>query len=213
MGAGVGKLIINAPVSYGRLYLRPLIAEFCRSYTDVQKELIYDDAYVNTMDNSIDITFRSGTLIHSCLIARKLSPIDFLICAPTEYFSDTTPITNELLLAQPWINFRYKQTGKLMTAILKDNDGAYREHFPNSVCVIDDGEALAESCVDGLGLAQMPHFIARHHLLDKKKQAISAPYSPPNYGVSALYVRTEKYHQKPLQYPPCIYPAYIETSI
>jgi DNA-binding transcriptional LysR family regulator len=187
-----GKLIINAPVSYGRLYLRPLIAEFCRSYPNVQIELIYDDTYVNTMDKNIDITFRSGTLIDSRLIARKLSPIDFLICAPIGYFSDTTPITNELLLAQPWINFRYKQTGKLMPAMLKDHDGAYREHFPNSVCVIDDGEALAELCADGLGLAQMPHFIARHRLLDKKIQAISTPYSPPNYGVSALYVKTEK---------------------
>jgi DNA-binding transcriptional LysR family regulator len=187
-----GKLIINAPVSYGRLYLRPLIAEFCRSYPDVQIELIYDDAYVDTIDKSIDITFRSGTLMDSRLIARKLSPIDFLICAPTGYFSDASLITNELLLDQPWINFRFKQTGKLMPAMMRGGDGAYREYFPNSVCIIDDGEALAELCADGLGLAQMPHFIARQRLLDKKIQCISVPYSPPSYGVFALYVKTEQ---------------------
>jgi DNA-binding transcriptional LysR family regulator len=187
-----GKLIINTPVSYGRLYLRPLIADFCQAYPDIDIELIYDDAYVDIIEKGIDITFRSGTLMDSQLIARKLSPIDFLVCAPKGYFSDGTVITNTLLLAQPWINFRYKQTGKLMPVMLKDSNGHYQEHLPRSLCTIDDGEALAELCADGMGLAQMPHFIARHRLLDNSIEAIFSPYSPKHYGVFAMYSKAKK---------------------
>lgn len=187
-----GKLTINTPVSYGRLYLRPLIAQFCQTYPDINIELIYDDAYVDMIDKGIDITIRTGTLMDSRLVARKLSPIDFLICAPAGYFSNRSKPNRTELLSQPWINFRFKQTGKLMPVILKDSHGAYKEHYPTSTCVVDDGEGLAELCADGAGLAQMPHFIARQHILNKTIDALYPPYSPKSHGVFALYTKQDK---------------------
>jgi DNA-binding transcriptional LysR family regulator len=186
-----GKLTINTPVSYGRLYLRPLIAQFCQAYPDINIELIYDDAYVDMIDKSIDITIRTGTLMDSRLVARKLSPIDFLICAPAGYFSNRSKPSRDELLSQPWINFRFKQTGKLMPVILKDSHGAYKEYYPKSTCVVDDGEGLAELCADGAGLAQMPHFIARQHVFNKKIDVLFSPYSPKSYGVFALYTKQD----------------------
>jgi len=188
-----GTLTINIPVSYGRLYIRPLITDFCRAYPKINIELIYDDAYIDLIEKGIDITFRSGTLMDNRLIARKLSPIDFLTCAPKGYFADKKhKPNNKILLEQPWVNFRYKQTGKAMPIMLKNKHGIYEEHLPKTVCMVDDGDALAELCADGLGLAQMPHFIARQSVLNELIDVLLPAYCPPQYGVYALYSKTEK---------------------
>jgi len=189
-----GSLKINVPVSYGRLYIRPLIAGFCRLYPNIDIDLIYDDAYVDIIEKGIDVTFRSGTLVDNRLIARKLSPMDFLICAPKGYFSEGYAIDSpQDLLQHPWVNFRFKQTGKIMPIMLPaDNAGDYQEYFSNTACMVDDGEALAELCADGVGLAQMPHFIARNWIRNNTIEAVLPPYSPANFGVFALYTKMDK---------------------
>jgi DNA-binding transcriptional LysR family regulator len=187
-----GTLRINVPISYGRLYIRPLINAFCQQHPDIHMEITYDDAYVDIIEKGIDITFRSGTLVDNRLIARKLSPLDFLICAPKGYFDQQQkPRKPQDLLSHRWINFRFKQTGKTMPIMMKDN-GSYKEYHCENQCIIDDGEALAELCADGLGLAQMPHFIARRWILDGSIEALYPPYSPENFGVFALYTKMDK---------------------
>lgn len=188
-----GHLKINVPVSYGRLYIRPLIAGFCRLYPKIKIELIYDDSYVDIIENSIDVTFRSGTLADNRLIARKLSPIDFLICAPKGYFPENYRITSPMsLLEHQWINFRFKQTGKIMPIMFPNDDNNYQEYFPETICMVNDGEALAGLCADGVGLAQIPHFIARKWILEGKIEALFPPFSSSNDGVFALYSKMDK---------------------
>lgn len=189
-----GNLKINVPVSYGRLYIRPLVAGFCQRYPNITIDLIYDDAYVDIVETGIDVTFRSGTLVDNRLVARKLSPIDFLICAPKGYFpKDYRVVSPTELLEHPWINFRFKQTGKVMPIMLQTGtQNSYQEYFSKTSCMVDDGEALAELCADGMGLAQMPHFIARNWILNGTIEVLLPAYSPVHHGVFALYTKMDK---------------------
>lgn len=184
-----GTLKINVPISYGRLYIRPLIAPFCKAYPNISIDITYDDAYVDIIEKGIDITFRSGAIADNRLIARKLSPLDFLICTPKNYFPTNQHIQlpNDIL-HHPWINFRFKQTGKIMPVII-NNDGQITEHYTDSLCIIDDGEALAELCADGAGLAQMPHFVARKWLLNQQIDALNHIYTSEQFSVYALYTK------------------------
>lgn len=194
-----GHLKINVPVSYGRLYIRPLLKSFCAHYPDVDIEIIYDDAYVDMIENGIDLTIRSGALADNRLVARKLSPIDFLVCAPYAYDTDSLTeaeikeaesISAEWMNAK-WIMFRFKQTGRLMPISLPTATGIQAYYPPNRI-VVDDGEALAELCADGLGLAQMPHFIARNTLLSRKiRPLLPATYSE-QLGVYAVYPKRQE---------------------
>ncbi len=187
-----GTLRINVPVSYGRLYIRPLLSKFYQQYPDINVELIYDDAYIDIIEKGIDITFRSGTLADNRLIARKLSPVDFLICAPKNYFSSLKkPLEPHALLKHRWINFRFKQTGKIMPVMLKEQN-EYKAYTCENECIVDDGEALAELCADGVGLAQMPHFIARNSIINGSIEPLYPAYSPDHFGVFALYTKMDK---------------------
>lgn len=189
-----GTLRINVPVSYGRLYVQPLLKHFNATYPKLSIELFYDDAYVDIVERGIDITIRTGTLTDSGLVARKLSPIDFVTCAPDNYLSSRKYVDDpEELLHFPWVRFCYKQTGRTMPITLITN-GHADEYHPEHRIIVDSGEALAELCADGLGLSQMPHFIARRWLYNGSMKVLLPPYCPDNFGVFALY---RKYQSTP----------------
>ncbi len=197
-GEPKGRLSINLPVSYGRLYVMPLIGEFKRQYPEIDLSLSFEDAYVDMVEQGIDICIRSGTLEESTLVARQLSPIDFLTCVSPEYFKDKGNIGLEEYEQHPWIRFRFRQTGRLMP-IMTANEGSHRSSIdgytaPNQInpgrqYIVDDGEALAELCAQGLGITQLPHFIARDWLQRGKIVPIAPLFRPKGFGVWMIYAK------------------------
>jgi DNA-binding transcriptional LysR family regulator len=183
-----GTLRISVPISYGRLYVRPMLKAFHLKYPQISVELLYDDAYVDIIKHKIDVAIRSGTLEDNRLIAKKLSPMDFLMCASPAYIKKHGYPRNETEFSKhKWIRFRFKQSGLLMPT-LHIVKGKVQESDPDRSFVVDDGEALAELCSDGLGIAQMPHFVAKKWLQKNKIKPLFKAYRPDNFGVYALYL-------------------------
>lgn len=180
-----GLLRMNLPVSYGRLYVLPLIEKFSQRYPEISLQLSFNDKYVDMVDKGIDLTIRTGALDITNLIARKISPIDFVICASKQYLQKNN-VTIDNLLEHSWIRFKYQQSGKLMPIVLDNvQTSAALEHCQQFV--VDDGEALATLCSQGLGLTQIPHFIARDWLLAGKLQVVMPYYRSQKQGVFAVY--------------------------
>lgn len=184
-----GLLRINLPISYGRLYVLPLIAKFNQCYPQINLQLSFNDRYVDMIEKGIDLIIRTGVLDDTNLIARKISPIDFLICASKQYLQ-AHKVTENNLADHPWIRFKYQQSGKLFPIIV--------EGLPASAVleqcrqfITDDGEALATLCAQGLGLTQIPHFIARDWLRADKLQVVAPYYRSANQGVFAIYPERE----------------------
>lgn len=191
-----GRLSLNLPISYGRRYVMPLLASFHQRYPDIELDISFDDAYVDMIDRGIDICIRSGTLEESRLVARQLSPIDFLICAAPAYlkqhpdFADLSNTPTAKYQNADWIRFRFRQTGRLMPIMIM-NQGCQQNLEPGRQFVVDDGEALAELCAQGLGLTQLPHFIARDWLQSKSIVPVAPMYRPPGFGVWVIYAKRD----------------------
>ena len=180
-----GVLRINLPVSYGRLYVLPLIAKFKQRYPEINLQLSFNDRHVDMLEKGIDLTIRTGALDDTNLIARKISPIDFLICASKQYLQ-THKVTANNLADHPWIRFKYQQSGKLMPIILDNLPGCEAVEQCHQF-IVDDGESLATLCAQGLGLTQIPHFIARDWLREDKLKLVTPYYRSPKQGVFAIY--------------------------
>lgn len=191
-----GHLRINVPVSYGRLYVRPWMKEFLDLYPDIKFDLSYNDQYVDMIEHGVDITIRSGTVQDSNLVARRLSPIDFVTCASPDYISrhisrhcnlvDNVLSSSEYVNRHRWIQFRFAQTGKILPVKYKNAVGVHDVH-PEQCLVVDDGEAMAELCADGLGLSQMPHFIARKWIKSGDVCMVAPTVRLDGFGVFAMY--------------------------
>lgn len=186
-----GLLKINAPVSYGRLYISPWLKTFHQRYPEITLDISYSDRYVDMIEQGIDVCIRSGTVKDSRLVARRLSPIDFLICGSSDYIGlHGRPTAPEQFVDHRWIRFRFGQTGKLMPIRYLHNN-VVRDFESDTSFMVDDGEALAELCADGLGLTQIPHFIARNWLESKAIIPLFLPLQLDGFGVYALYPKRD----------------------
>lgn len=186
-----GTLRVNAPVAYGRLYIRPLLKGFCQRYPKINIDIHYDDGYVDMIEQGVDVSIRSGSVQDSQLIVRQLSPIDFITCASKTYLDRYgAPFGPEAFSDHAWIRFRYKQTGKLLPIRMQGAEGVC-EYHPDKNFIVNDGESMAEHCAEGLGLTQVPHFIARDWLRSDRLLPIFPSMRQAGSGVYLLYAKRE----------------------
>tara|TARA_R110002167_G_C12689088_1_gene652231 strand:- start:389 stop:1339 length:951 start_codon:yes stop_codon:yes gene_type:complete len=185
-----GQIKINLPVSYGRLYIMPLLQGVTKLYPDITLEVSFNDSYVDILEQGIDLTIRTGKLEDQRLVARMLSPIDFILCASPDYIAaNSFPTCAAEYSQHSWVRFKYPQSGRLMPITVDEGQGV-KSYNPGSQFIVNDGEALAELCAQGLGLTQLPHFIARDWLETKRLVPIS-PSLRSLEGVYCVYPKRE----------------------
>ncbi|MCC5852369.1 MAG: LysR family transcriptional regulator [Alkalimonas sp.] len=185
-----GVLRITCAVCYGHLYLRTMLQAFCQRYPAIQLDLQLNDLHVDLIENDIDIALRTGYIKDSRLVARRLSPMDFLVCASPSYLAaHGIPACADEFSQHGWIGFRIKQTQQLQPIMLPDADGNYQQHVLQPRHITDDGEAMAQLCADGAGFAQLPHFLAKEGLQSGALVSLYPYYRPPepDNGVFAIY--------------------------
>ncbi len=189
-----GTLRITSAVCYAHLYLQPLLQAFCQRYPAIQLQLEVNDLHQDLIDNDIDVALRTGYIKDSRLVARRLSPMDFLICASPHYLAaHGTPQRAEDFSQHSWIGFRMKQSQLLQPIFLPDRHGRYQLHNLQRCHITDDGETMAALCADGLGIAQLPHFLARQGLQSGALVSLFPYYRPPqpDNGVFAIYPKRD----------------------
>ena len=76
-----GVLHLAAPVSFGITQLGPALADYLSSYPDVTVDLTLDDRFADLVEEGFDLALRVGSLKDSSLIARRLAPVRFVLCA------------------------------------------------------------------------------------------------------------------------------------
>lgn len=77
----VGLLSVFAPV------LWPLLDTFCRRYPKVQPDVQLNDRIGNWVEDRVDVGFRIGASPADNVIARKLFPLQLIICAAPAYLA------------------------------------------------------------------------------------------------------------------------------
>jgi len=188
--APCGTLRISSAVCYGHLYLRPLLPSFCAMYPNIQLDIEVSDLHMGIIENNIDLVLRTGFVKDSRLIAKRLSPMDFLTCVSPQYLEDHgLPKSKHDFKSHKWIGFRIKETQQLQPIYLPDNQGEYQPYELTRSYITDDGETMAYMCMDGLGFAQLPHFLAKSGLERGDLVSVYPHFRVPSHdsGVFAIY--------------------------
>jgi DNA-binding transcriptional LysR family regulator len=69
--APTGRLVVSAPVLFGRIHVGPLMCRYLNAYPAVTGELLLSDRTVNLVEDGVDLAVRIGHLADSSLIARR----------------------------------------------------------------------------------------------------------------------------------------------
>src|SRR5262245_50305861 len=80
-----GVLKVNAPMSFGTLYLGAAIADFMSEHEDLKVELTLNDRFIDPLEEGVDVTIRIGALADSSLIARRIAPARRVLAASPDY--------------------------------------------------------------------------------------------------------------------------------
>lgn len=159
-----GTLRVAAPASFGRMHLLPALKGFMEEYPRLKIDLILSDTITDLVEGGFDIAVRNSELKDSSLIARKLCNDRRILCASPEYLSRFgNPETPQDLKSHNCITlfgldhwcFKYARNNKEQETTIKVS-GNFRT---------DNGEAIRDACVLGLGITINSTWSVYRHLI------------------------------------------------
>jgi len=163
-----GRLRVSAPI-VGHHFLLPVIPDFLARYPDVELDVHFTDRSVDLIEEGIYVAIRSGELPDSRLVSRPLQVFRLLLCASPEYLArHGEPAGMADLPAHSAVRFRHPNTGKLLDWPMLDEGHLH----PRTLLAFNNMEAVLGACLQGLGLACMPDFLARDALEARRLQVV-----------------------------------------
>src|SRR3954466_10807934 len=101
-----GRLVVSAPVGFGRLHVGPVMTAYLKRYLEVACELRLSDHLVNLVEDAVDAAVRIGHLADSSLVARQVGEMRRIVVAAPSYLNrHGEPSTPEAIAAHRTIQF------------------------------------------------------------------------------------------------------------
>ncbi|AWB33383.1 LysR family transcriptional regulator [Orrella marina] len=181
----VGKLRMNAPLSFGVRFIAPLLAEFSQRYPRVEIELGLSDAQQGLLQEGWDLVVRIGHLTDNTLKARRLGNCPMRICASPVYLKrHGTPLKASDLSSHNCLSY---------TLSSSQRDHTWRFGRKGEVLVpvhgnltANNGDALLAAAMDGQGIIYQPDFIVGKALADGSLIALELDH--PTQDLGGLHV-------------------------
>jgi DNA-binding transcriptional LysR family regulator len=159
-GPLTGRLRMTAPISFGMEYLTPVITEFARQHTELEIALDFDDRAVDIIGQGYDLALRIGRLSDSALMARKLCDSDRVVCCSPDYARQHgRPKDIGDLVQHATIDYANAHASRLWSFAPEKPGGTPRSIETRSRIVVNNGEAMRDMAIAGLGIIVLPRFI------------------------------------------------------
>ena len=175
-------------MSFGTLYLAPLVAEYMSRYPDVQVELVLGDRFIDPIEEGFDVTLRIGEPQPlSSLITRELVDSKRVLCASPGYLRDAgNPRAPAELRQHRCLHYGYQDSGSQWRLAGPSGEQSWAIR-----CVMwsNNGEILKAAAVADQGIALLPTFIVGPELQSGRLQTLLRDYAPRPTRLFALYPR------------------------
>jgi DNA-binding transcriptional LysR family regulator len=181
-----GSLAITAPMSFGTRALGPVLAEFARRHPELELVIDYDDRIVDIVRGGFDLALRIGQLPDSGLMARKLCEDPRIICASPDYIErHRAPEELTDLPGHSTIGYLNVHSAQVWQFIGVSGDVV---SVPmRSRVTANNGEAIRDMAIAGLGIALLPLFIAHEALEDGRLVRVAEQLRPTPLPISAVW--------------------------
>ncbi|RYG60528.1 MAG: LysR family transcriptional regulator [Alphaproteobacteria bacterium] len=163
--AARGLLRVSLPVTFGHMYMLPLLASFAEAYPEITLEASFDDRMVDVLAEGFDVVIRIGPMHDSTMVMKPLglSPL-VLVAAPGYLKTRGAPRQPADLKTHRLLGYTH-------------HGGAFEWHYqtPDGVgghvraeCAMRTNSAnmLLAGAVQGQGIALLPKFVLGGTLLN-----------------------------------------------
>ena len=138
-----GPLRIVGPRTVLQPIIGPVLDEYCRLYPEVQPDVHLDDRIGNWVEDRVDVGFRLGSSPQEGLIARRLFPLQLIVCASASYLRKYgVPKSLAELGAHRCSAFRRPSDGRVVPWRVRVGDSLQDQHINPAFCTNDEAFEL-----------------------------------------------------------------------
>ena len=154
-----GLVRLAVPMTFGVRAVAPILPQFLEAYPDVSIDMHLSDAMVDLIGEGFDAGLRIASLPDSSLIARRLCAMPRYTVASPAYLKRHGRPTHPMHLAQHrCLGYAYLSTPNVWQ--YTNSAGEQVSVRPAGPLRVNNGEALLPTVLAGLGIADLPEFIA-----------------------------------------------------
>ncbi len=184
-----GPLRVSAPQSLGKAVVWPSILRFRARYSEVQLDLQFDDRFSDWVADRVDVGFRGGIPPDGRLIARRLMPVQLIVCASPDYVAKHgAPADIDELAGHACTGYRQANTGRVAPWVFRiGKETAYRD-VPAVLCT-NDPDVETDAVVQGVGIGQLGSFSAMPLIRAGRLIPLLTQYVSDSQGLYICYAR------------------------
>jgi DNA-binding transcriptional LysR family regulator len=182
-----GPLRIVGPRSVLQPVVGPVLQEYCRLYPEVQPDVQLDDRIGNWVEDRVDAGFRIGISPQEGLIARRLFPLQLIICAAPAYLRrHGVPEGLHALNRHRCSVFRKAGSGRLLPWHVKQGDTTLE--WPVSPAFTTNDEVIElQAVLAGEVMAQVAGPTAAPHIRAGRLLPVLIEHLSDDYGMFLYY--------------------------
>lgn len=155
-----GVLRLSSTPAFARHYLAPRMADFLKVNPALRVEFLLTATPPDLFEQQIDISFQSGNIPDSTLVARRICSARWQICASPAYLERAgTPQTPADLARHQCLNFL---PGSYRSRWPTQEKNHIESTEPKALVAANNGDMLCALAVQGLGLVRL----ADYHVAD-----------------------------------------------
>jgi DNA-binding transcriptional LysR family regulator len=180
-----GRLVVSAPVGFGRIHVTPLMSSYLQRYPDVSGELRLTDRVINMVEDGVDAAIRIGHLPDSSLVTRSLGSIRRIVVASPEYLARRgEPRTPTEINGHDTIQFGATAAAPEWRFLVDDKEIRV-SHAPRFICNVAD--AAIWHAEQGGGLTSVLAYQAADAIAAGRLEVVLAGFELPAMPIHVVY--------------------------
>ena len=180
-----GRLVVSAPVGFGRLHVSPVMSAYLKRYPEVGAELRLADRMINLVEDGVDIAIRIGHLPDSSLVARHVGEMRRIVVASSDYLKQRgEPKTPQAIASHDTIQFGATTTSADWQFV---EDGREVSVACTPRFATNSADAAIQYAEQGGGLTRVMAYQAAESIKAGRLKIVLATFEQPPLPIHVVY--------------------------
>jgi DNA-binding transcriptional LysR family regulator len=181
----IGRLVVSAPVGFGRLHVSPVMTAYLTRYPEVVGELRLSDRMINLVEDGVDLAVRIGHLPDSSLVARHVGETRRIVVASPGYLKRRgEPKTPEAIASHATIQFGAVTASPEWQFV---EDGREVRVACTPRLTTNSADAAIQYAEQGGGLTRVLAYQAAAAIKDGRLRVVLAKFEHPALPIHVVY--------------------------
>jgi len=180
-----GRLVVSAPVGFGRLHASPIMSEYLKRYPEVSGDLRLSDLMINLVEEGVDLAVRIGHLADSSLVARHVGEMRRIVVASHRYLkAHGEPRAPEAIATHNTIQFGAMSASPDWRFV---RDGREVRIVPAPRLTTNSADAAIQYAEQGGGLTRVLAYQAADAIKRGRLKIVLAKFEQPALPIHIVY--------------------------